>query len=135
VTPFKASPAMLLVPSLDGTGLVSFHTPANWPFGLVTKTALAIPVQLVVPAATPWQYCVVELMSRLVHLQGVDHPGANRGGVRQGNVQRQHGETDNPTSKVRRMVLLPPAVMAPPRRSRVFIDGGAPSVNRCGEDL
>src|SRR5947209_19611216 len=33
-------------------------------------------------------------------------------------------KTDNPTSRVRRMVLLPPAVMAPPRRSRVVIDVG-----------
>jgi hypothetical protein len=37
-------------------------------------------------------------------------------------------KTDNPTSKVRRMVLLPPAVMAPPRRSGVVIDGHEPGV-------
>ena len=56
---------MLLVPSRDGSGLVSFHTPASWRIGLLTKTAPAMPAQLVVPAVTPWQYCVVELAHEL----------------------------------------------------------------------
>src|SRR2546428_2146638 len=44
-------------------------------------------------------------------------------------------KTDNATSRVRRMVPLPPAVMAPPRRSGVVIDVGGLDVKHSGRRL
>src|SRR5712692_3750300 len=49
-------------------------------------------------------------------------PRAIRGGVREAAFSVNMAKTDNPTSKVRRMVLLPPAVLAP-RGARVVING------------
>src|SRR5712692_8040036 len=62
------------------------------------------------------------VMGGLIRLHGMDHPGAIRGGVREAAFSVNMAKTDNPTSKVRRMVLLPPAVLAP-RGARVVING------------
>src|SRR5712691_4460573 len=67
---------------------------------------------------------VDEVHPTLAVLHGVDRPGATEAAFAGATFRVNMAKTDNPTSRVRRMVLHPPAVMAPPRRSRVVIDVG-----------